>query len=78
MVSNILELDDMIIEISIGYVGIMKNELQYQLAITDTCVKKTLVLWGQLIPVSSTWNAVYELCLIRTIVCSGQILGCPD
>ena len=29
-----------------------------QLAIADTCVKRTL--WGQLVPVSSTWNAVYE------------------
>ena len=39
-----------------------------QLAITDTCVKRTLVQWGQLIPVSLTWYAVYQLCLIRTLV----------
>ena len=36
-----------------------------QLVITDTCVKRTLVQCGQLIPVSLTWNAV---CLIRTLV----------
>ena len=42
-----------------------------QLAIMDTCVKGTLVQWGQLVPVSSTWYAVYhvyEHCLIRTLV----------
>ena len=44
-----------------------------QLAITDTCVKRTLVQWGQLIPVSLTWICSYELlsnqdtCLIRTV-----------
>ena len=45
----------------------MEGLLYYmQLAIADTSVMRTLVQWGQQIPVSSTWNALYELRLIRT------------
>ena len=41
-------------------------------AMADNCVKKTLDQWGQLIPVSSTWNgslltlSIQDSCLIRT------------
>ena len=65
----LVRLEEVLARLSDFGLQLKAKKCTMQLAIlTDTCVKRTLVQWGQLIPVSSTWNVVYQLCLIRTLV----------